>query len=92
MIARISYTEEIHIAETVSDDFEERGVKLTCKDCPFFVPTLKADGTVDGRVKWGGCPHRELKRTERDKGACDKLFTMINNGEVRLCLPESEEK
>lgn len=92
MIARISYTEEIQIAETVSDDFEERGISLTCLDCPFFVPAMKSDGTPDGRAKWGGCPHSEMKRTERNRRACDKLFQMINSGEVRLCLPESEEK
>lgn len=88
MIARISYTETADVKETISDEFEAKGIKLTCQDCPIFKPILKSDGTADARVKWGDCPFCEFGRTTRDSAACESLFKMINSGEVRLCLAD----
>lgn len=90
MIARISYTETATTCEDLRDEYEQEGIRLTCQDCPFFKPILKADGTEDKRVKWGDCPHSQYGygRTSRDSRACNKLFHMINSGEVRLCLAE----
>ena len=90
MIARISYTETITVCEDLRDEYEQEGIKITCQDCPFFKPITKADGSEDKRVKWGDCPHSQYSygRTSRDSRACNKLFQMINSGEVRLCLGE----
>ena len=45
------------------------------------------------RLRCGACPFFEprRKRTSRESGACNRLFEMLNSGEVRLCLTESEE-
>lgn len=86
LIARIAYTETYEEPEDLRDEYHLKGVRLTCQDCPFFKPILKADGTEDRRVKIGDCPHKPLGRTFRDSMACDILFQKINNGEVRLCL------
>jgi len=86
MIARIQYIEDEIVPETLSDEYEAKGVRLTCQDCPFFVPTYKADGTEDLRCKQGGCPWSEYGTTYRTSQACDKLFEMLNNGEVTICL------
>ena len=86
MIARVCYAETTRAPETAWEEYEARGVRLTCQDCPCFRPILKADGTVDGRIKYGDCEHSETGRAFRDSMACDKLFQMLNNGEVRLCL------
>ena len=91
LIARIQYTETVHIAEELSDEYELQGVKLTCQDCPIFQPLLKADGTKDKRAKWGDCPLAHYGRTSRDSSVCSRLFEMLNSGEVRLCLAESKE-
>ena len=88
MIARISYTEHVHIIEDLSDEYESAGVKLTCQDCPCFEPVKKSDGTVDARAKKGRCPNALYGVTRRDSRACDTLFELINNGEVRLCLSD----
>lgn len=88
LIARIEYTETDEEPEDIRDEYKMKGVQLTCQDCPFFEPILKADGTEDRRVKIGDCPHKPLGRTFRDSKACDILFQKINNGEVRLCLAE----
>lgn len=88
LIARISYTETTEGCEDLTDEYRLKGVNLSCQDCPLFQPIKKADGTEDKRIKWGDCIHAHMGRTSRDKGACDKLFQMINSGEVRLCLAE----
>lgn len=86
LIAQISYTETLEEFECVADEYEAEGIRLTCQDCPAFQPIRKANGTEDLRVKWGDCPHANMGRTSRDARACNKLFQMINSGEVRLCL------
>ena len=91
LIARIQYTESVQIVEELSDEYELQGVRLTCQDCPMFQPLLKQDGTKDKRAKWGDCPFAHFGRTSRNSSACSRLFEMMNSGEVRLCLAESEE-
>jgi hypothetical protein len=86
LIARIQYTENESVPEGLEDEYELRGVRLTCQDCPFYEPIYKANGELDGRVKYGNCPYTEYGRTYRDRGACETLFSKLNNGEVRLCL------
>lgn len=88
MIARISYTEYSEIFESIADEYRGEGINLTCQDCPIFKPILKTDGTADARVKWGDCPLCDFGRTTRDSAACERLFKMINSGEVRLCLAD----
>jgi hypothetical protein len=85
LIARIQYVESEMKPETLAEEYESQGVNLTCYDCPFFVPQFKADGTEDQRAKWGGCPWKETKRAMKTSKACDKLYQMLNNGEVKLC-------
>lgn len=91
MIARISYTEDTRVKEDLCDEYEEIGVRLKCGQCPLFRPQLNRDGSVDRRAKWGGCDFSPLGygQTNRESSACNRLFEMLNSGEVRLCL-ESE--
>lgn len=91
LIARISYVESVDVYEDLSDEYEGVGVKLTCQDCPMFEPLTKMDGTIDLRAKKGCCPFAQFGRTFRESRACSKLFEMLNSGEVRLCLAESEK-
>ena len=93
LIARISYSEDVNILEELSDEYEEVGIKLTCQACPMFQPVRKMDGTIDKRAKWGGCEYSPLGygQTTKQSKACNRLYEMINSGEVKLCLAESEE-
>jgi len=86
MIARIQYIESEEIPESLEDEYESMGVNLTCEDCPYFCPTIKADGTLDLRTKWGGCHLRENGMAKKTSRACEELFRRLNNGEVRLCV------
>ena len=85
LIARITYTETVKdIPEALSDEYRLEGVNLTCEDCPYFERTKKRDGTDDMRKNFGTCPFYGM---EHKRGhACEKLFHMINSGEVKLCL------
>lgn len=93
LIARISYTENVYLMEELADEYEAVGIKLSCQDCPMFQPVRKMDGTIDKRAKWGGCEYSPLGygQTTKQSKACNRLFEMINSGEVKLCLAESEE-
>ena len=91
MIARIQYTESERIPETLAEEYELQGVRLTCEDCPYFCPTIKADGTIDLRSKWGGCHLAEYGKTDKRSRACEKLFQRLNDGRVRLCVEEDGE-
>lgn len=84
-IARIAYMEtDRNIPEELSDEYRLQGVKLTCDDCPYFERAKKRDGTEDLRKNFGTCPFYGLEH--KRSSACEKLFQMINSGEVKLCL------
>lgn len=84
--ARIKYTEDFTKPETLSDEYKLQGVSFVCLQCPYFKPVLKEDGTVDKRVKWGDCEHAEFGRTYKTTPACDKLYELIKEGDVKLCF------
>ena len=86
LIARISYTVTEEEPENLVEEYEAEGVNLTCQDCPFFEPARNKNGSVDRRAKWGGCRFAEYEMASRDARVCEKLFQLINRGEVRLCL------
>lgn len=86
LIARISYTENFDIPETLGDEYELQGAKFCCEMCPYYEPILKADGTRDERVKYGDCQYSEYGRTFRDSRPCEMLWQSIKSGEVKLCL------
>lgn len=85
-LAIVSYTEDSFEPEDISEAYELEGLKITCQDCPLFTPIYKADGTEDKRIKYGNCPECEYGRTFKSSRPCNKLFRMINSGEVKLCL------
>lgn len=86
MIARISYIEHVDAPEDTADEYELKGVSLTCQDCPFFRPQRKTDGSEDLRAKRGKCEFAMYGITSRDTRACSHLFECMNRGEVILCL------
>ena len=91
LIARISYSESVSIPEDLVDQYELAGVRLRCGACPFFQPRLNMDGSEDKRAKWGACPCASYGQTSRTSMVCNRLFEMLNSGEVKLCLAKSEE-
>ena len=88
LTARIAYQESEEEPETIAEEYQLRGVRLTCYDCPYFVPTLNLDGSENRRAKKGGCPFKEHRLTYKDKAACDRLFEMLNDGRISLCIAD----
>lgn len=89
LTAKISYKAPLE-AEYRPKDPTDSGITFLCQDCPYFEPMRKADGTEDGRTKYGGCKFAEFKRTYKTSKACAVLYQMIENGGIRLCLSDSE--
>lgn len=84
--AHISYTVTERIPENVAEASELSGVNFVCAQCPYFSPELRENGEPDRRCKWGNCPHAEFGRTYKTSPACDKLYELIKEGDVKLCF------
>lgn len=86
--AQVKYRVNENTPETIAEASGVEGVSFVCAQCPFFKAPLKDDGTPDKRCKWGDCEHAELGRTFKMSRACDKLFELIKEGDVKLCFTE----
>ena len=84
--ARIKYVVNTETPETIAEASAVEGVSFVCMQCPYFIPVTTADGEIDKRYKWGDCEHAELGRTYKTTPACDKLYELIKEGDVRLCF------
>ena len=84
--AHISYCVNEKTPETVAEASEVNGVSFVCAQCPYFKPVLTQDGEVDKRCKWGDCEHAEFGRTYKTTAACDRLYELIKEGDVKLCF------
>lgn len=87
MVARIKYKDTFEVKEQKPS---EVGIKFTCSDCPCFEYERNADGSIDRRKKWGGCPYAFMERTTLDSEACDVLYNGIKNGDIGLIFKEAE--
>ena len=87
LIARICYKEEENALEP-ADKTTGKTLNLKCKDCPMFEPVRTKDGRPDRRTSFGFCRFASEGQTIGDMSACSKLFKMINEREVKLCLRE----
>lgn len=85
LIARISFLQTDDVPESAQS---ETSINLKCRDCPMFEPARKRDGTPDRRTELGRCPYSNDGYAIRSSKACGKLYQMINEREVKLCLRE----
>ena len=84
--AHISYVVNETIPETVAEASEIEGVRFVCAQCPYFEPARTQDGEIDHRHNYGDCPHAEIGRVKKTEPACDRLYQLIKEGDVRLCF------
>ena len=90
LCAYISYTERAWVPENLGDEYELSGVSFRCGDCPFFEPEKNADGSIKKSSKRGKCSKSEWGRTSKDTRACDLLYQLIKDREVKLCCTSSD--
>lgn len=84
--ARIKYAVNFEAPETIAEASEMDGVSFVCLQCPYFHPVTTEEGEIDKRFKWGECEHAEFGRTYKTTAACDKLYDLIKEGDVKLCF------
>lgn len=84
--ARIKYIVNTEEPETIAEASAVEGVRFVCLQCPYFKPVLRDDGEVDRRAKWGDCEHADLGRVAKTAPACEKLYELIKEGDVKLCF------
>ena len=86
LCAYIKYVARVSVPESISEEYETRGASFICAQCPFFKPATNDVGSEDKRCKWGNCEHAEFGRTYKTSSACDKLYELIKEGDVKLCF------
>lgn len=86
LTARISYYIEEPVTDSINTGFDNVGISFKCRDCPYFEPLKKRDGTPDRRTTFGLCSFAVDGQTISSAKACKKLFEMIKEKEVVLCL------
>lgn len=86
LCAYVNYSITETTPETISEEIQMGGASFVCAQCPYFHAVLKDDGEPDRRCKWGECEYAELGRTYTKSAACDKLYKLIKEGDVRLCF------
>ena len=82
LYAQISY--RLKLEEEKKDEIP--APCFVCCQCPYFEPATRSDGEIDKRVKWGNCEHTEMGRTPKTAPACEKLYALIKEGDVKLCF------
>lgn len=87
--ARIYWNEKIGEApDCIEEEYEMIGAGFKCRQCPMYQVPLKADGSEDGRTKFGKCILKGYARVCGTQRACEKLYDMIQSEEVQLCLAD----
>lgn len=84
--AQIKYTVNTETPETLEEASAMEGVRFVCCQCPYYKPVLRDDGEIDKRCKWGDCEHAELGRVKKTAPACERLYELIKEGDVKLCF------
>lgn len=84
--AQIKYIVDETTPECITDEYVMQGVRFTCHQCPHYKPMLTKDGEEDKRRVYGDCEFAELGRVGKNAAACDRLYELITEGEVKLCF------
>lgn len=76
-VAYIVYENVMQIAETIKDEFEMRGEKHACIECPYYTRP------IDGRVKYTRCRNGK-GICRKDSDCCNDFYEKLLNGEIEL--------
>lgn len=76
MCVHLLYTEEKLVPETLAEEFELRGEKYYCKDCPFF------KRGKNKRCKSIGCKYSPYGTAAEFNPACEYFFKQLVNGKI----------
>ena len=68
--AYFNFDRYVRIPENIQDEFELRGLRYYCMDCPVYEPS------TDRRVKWTRCLKAD-RRITPDSCACDEFYAAM---------------
>lgn len=90
LTAYIEYSVNEKTPENIEEVEALEGIRFVCEQCPHFHAILKADGTVDGRVKYGDCDYdeNEFGRTMKRSAACPRLYELLQGDNVVIRFKE----
>ena len=88
LCAYVKYSINEAQPETIAEEYQTKGIKFTCKHCPNFKPILKEDETVDKRCRYGDCDYADMGRTKKDAPACDLLYNILEECNVKIVFDE----
>ena len=74
--AYITYDHTEEIPESPKEEYELRGERYYCKDCPHYRPS------TDGRTKWSRCEFLD-ERTTATSDCCEWFYRALVKGEVK---------
>lgn len=77
----IYYTVVKSEPETIVEEYELKGERAHCIDCPYLMRDLNRFGSIDGRKKWATCG-KSGERTNIDSTACEEYYR-LNSKERR---------
>lgn len=81
--AYIVYDVRREYPETIADEYELKGIKYSCSDCPMFRPS------EDRRIKYTTCVHGTHRCAANDD-ACDWFYEELDKGGIKfLCGDEN---
>ena len=72
----IYYSYKIQVAESAREEYELRGERYYCKDCPFFKVS------EDKRRKGAGCTRNVDERAVDYTPACNLFYDLYAKGEI----------
>ena len=75
--AIIKYQNEVHIAETIAEEYELRGETFRCSECP------ECQDDYDARKKRCACKRAEYGFTYKDRHACEWFYKMLSQGKIK---------
>lgn len=74
--AYITYDHTESIPETPKEEYESRGERYYCRECPHYVPSM------DGRTKYSRCEFID-ERIYGSRDACEWFYRALVKGEVK---------
>lgn len=83
--AYLLWDERIEVAETLADEYELKGIKFMCQDCPMFRPS------DDRRVKYTTCDHGE-RMCYHSQDACGWFYEQLEARAITVVGADEENQ
>lgn len=80
-LAHIFYLEELYVPENIQEEYESKGKRFYCIDCPYF------NKPEDGRIKNVRCEYCN-KYVKATSSACTTFYQRLHDGLIEVVFNE----